>query len=124
MVPLLLAIRSRASILYSFPCLVSEAIGWDDDSLVGDEDLEPAHDLSHGNTPVVLPVADSLCGLDEDDIVVLLALDVDLDLGSVSAHVVECVASRGVALVVVVEQLVLTLFSSLLLVVFKDESES
>lgn len=56
-------------------------------SLVGNKDLEPAHDLRHRDAPVLLPVLHGLGGLDKDDIVVLLALVVDLDLGSVSAHV-------------------------------------
>lgn len=55
--------------------------------LVRDEDLEAADDLGEGHALVLLPVVDGLDAVGEDDKVVLVALVVDLDLGSVSAHV-------------------------------------
>lgn len=58
--------------------------------LVGDEDLEAADDLSEGHALVLLPVLDSLLAVGEDHEVVLSALEVDLDLGSVSAHIGGC----------------------------------
>ena len=54
---------------------------------MGDEDLEAVDDLSKGNAPVLLPVLNSLAALSEDNEVVAVALVVDSDLGSVSAHV-------------------------------------
>jgi hypothetical protein len=57
---------------------------------VGDEDLEAVDDLSKGNAPVLLPVLHSLSVLSEDNEVVAIALVVDSDLGSVSAHVDVC----------------------------------
>lgn len=54
---------------------------------MSDEDLEAADDLGEGHALVLLPVVDSLDAVGEDDEVVLVALVVDLDLGSVSAHV-------------------------------------
>ena len=57
------------------------------DLLVGDEDLEAVDDLSEGDAPVLLPVLNSLSALSEDNEVVAVALVVDSDLGSVSAHV-------------------------------------
>jgi len=57
------------------------------DILVGDEDLEAVDDLGKGNAPVLLPVLNSLSVLSEDNEVVVVALVVDSDLGSVSAHV-------------------------------------
>ena len=61
--------------------------GVERDLLVGDEDLEAVDDLSKGNAPVLLPVLNSLSVLGEDNEVVAVALVVDSDLGSVSAHV-------------------------------------
>ena len=61
--------------------------GVERDLLVGDEDLEAVDDLSKGNAPVLLPVLDGLTALSEDNEVVAVALVVDSDLGSVSAHV-------------------------------------
>jgi hypothetical protein len=58
--------------------------------VVGDEDLEAVDDLSKGNAPVLLPVLHSLSVLSEDNEVVAIALVVDSDLGSVSAHVDVC----------------------------------
>ena len=54
---------------------------------MGDEDLEAVNDLGKGNAPVLLPVLNSLAALSEDNEVVAVALVVDSDLGSVSAHV-------------------------------------
>lgn len=54
---------------------------------MGNEDLEAADDLGEGNALVLLPVLDGLLAVGEDHEVILLALEVDLDLGSVSAHV-------------------------------------
>ena len=67
---------------------------------MGDEDLEAVDDLSKGNAPVLLPVLNSLSVLGEDNEVVAVALVVDSDLGSVSAHI--DVFLRGCGLVVVV----------------------
>ena len=58
--------------------------------LVGDEDLEAVNDLGKRNAPVLLPVLNSLTALSEDNEVVAVALVVDSDLGSVSAHVDAC----------------------------------
>ena len=52
---------------------------------MGDEDLEAVHDLCKRNSLVLLPVFDGLCRLYKDDIVVVVALQVDLGLRSVSA---------------------------------------
>ena len=57
---------------------------------MGDEDLEAVDDLGKGNAPVLLPVLNSLSVLSEDNEVVTVALVVDSDLGSVSAHVDMC----------------------------------
>jgi len=51
---------------------------------VGDEDLEAIYDLGERDSLVTLPVANCLGALSEDDIVVLLALVVNLGLASVS----------------------------------------
>lgn len=59
--------------------------------LVGDEDLEAADDLGEGHALVLLPVLDGLLAVGEDHEVVLGALEVDLDLGGVSAHDGGCV---------------------------------
>jgi hypothetical protein len=58
--------------------------------LVGDEDLEAVNDLSKGDTLVLLPVLNGLSALSEDNEVVVVALVVDSDLGSVSAHLDMC----------------------------------
>jgi hypothetical protein len=58
--------------------------------LVGDEDLEAVDDLGKRDAPVLLPVLDSLSVLSKDNEVVAVALVVDSDLGSVSAHVDVC----------------------------------
>jgi hypothetical protein len=58
--------------------------------LVGDEDLEAVNDLSKGDTLVLLPVLNGLSALSEDNEVVVVALVVDSDLGSVSAHLGMC----------------------------------
>lgn len=60
------------------------------DLLVGDEDLEAVNDLGERNAPVLLPVLNGLSALSEDNEVVAVALVVDSDLGSVSAHVDVC----------------------------------
>ena len=57
---------------------------------MGNEDLEAVDDLSEGNAPVLLPVLNGLSALSEDNEVVTVALEVDSDLGSVSAHVDVC----------------------------------
>jgi len=54
--------------------------------LVRHEDLPAADDGCQGDGLVILPVADSLSRVDEDDEVVALALVVDLALGFVSAR--------------------------------------
>ena len=54
---------------------------------MGDKDLEAVDDLSERHALVLLPVLNSLCVLSEDNEVVAVALVVDSDLGSVSAHV-------------------------------------
>lgn len=46
---------------------------------MSDEDLEGANDIDHWNGSVRLPLVDDLCALNEDNEVVLLALEVDLD---------------------------------------------
>ena len=51
-----------------------------------DEDLPPTHHLRQWHTFVFLPVLDCILGLDHDHEVVLLALEVDLRLYSVAAH--------------------------------------
>jgi len=48
--------------------------------LVGDKDLESADNLCQWDGLVGLPALCSLCIVNEDDEVVLLALEVDLDL--------------------------------------------
>lgn len=53
---------------------------------MGDEDLEAVDDLSKRNAPILLPVLNGLAALSEDNEVVAVALEVDSDLGSVSAH--------------------------------------
>lgn len=63
---------------------------------MGDEDLEAVDDLGKGNAPVLLPVLDGLTALSEDNEVVVVALEVDSDLGSVSAHVDVCWRGSGV----------------------------
>ena len=63
---------------------------------MGDEDLEAVDDLGEGNAPVLLPVLDGLTALSEDNEVVIVALEVDSDLGSVSAHVDVCWRGSGV----------------------------
>jgi hypothetical protein len=68
---------------------------------VGDEDLEAVDDLSKRNAPVLLPVLNSLSVLSEDNEVVAVALVVDSDLGSVSAHVDVCWRGCGVGVGVV-----------------------
>ena len=62
---------------------------------MGDEDLEAVDDLGKGNAPVLLPVLNSLSVLGEDNEVVVVALVVDSDLGSVSAHVDVCWRGGG-----------------------------
>lgn len=49
------------------------------------KDLPAIDDLCEGHAGVLLPVLDGLGALDEDDEVVAVALEVDLDLLSVSA---------------------------------------
>lgn len=63
---------------------------------MGDEDLEAVNDLSKGDAPVLLPVLNSLSVLGEDNEVITVALVVDSDLGSVSAHVDVCWRGCGV----------------------------
>lgn len=48
--------------------------------LVGDKDLEGADNLCQWDGLVRLPVMSSLCIVNEDNEVLLLALEVDLDL--------------------------------------------
>ena len=48
--------------------------------LVRNEDLEGADDLGERDALVALPLLEGLCVVDEDDEVVLLALEVDLGL--------------------------------------------
>ena len=71
---------------------------------MGDKDLEAVNDLGKGNAPVLLPVLNSLATLSEDNEVVAVALVVDSNLGSVSAHVDVCgrgcLGGWGVVLVV------------------------
>jgi len=78
-------------------------------ALVGDENLEAIYDLSKRNRAVVLPLADCITALDNDNIVVLLALEVDLALGSVSTSHFElvrrCMRLEVVVIVVVWGQL-------------------
>ena len=69
---------------------------------MGDEDLEAVDDLGEGNAPVLLPVLNGLAALSEDNEVVVVALEVDSDLGSVSAHVDVCWSGSGWFVVVVV----------------------
>ena len=61
--------------------------GVERDLLVGDEDLEAVNDLGERDALVLLPVLNGLSALSEDNEVVVVALVVDSDLGSVSAHV-------------------------------------
>lgn len=63
---------------------------------MGDKDLEAVDDLGKRNAPVLLPVLDGLTALSEDNEVVVVALEVDSDLGSVSAHVDVCWRGSGV----------------------------
>jgi hypothetical protein len=58
--------------------------------LVGDEDLEAVNDLGKRDTLVLLPVLNGLSALGEDNEVVVVALVVNSDLGSVSAHLGMC----------------------------------
>ena len=69
---------------------------------MGDKDLEAVNDLGKGNAPVLLPVLNSLATLSEDNEVVAVALVVDSNLGSVSAHVDVCWSGSGWFVVVVV----------------------
>lgn len=54
---------------------------------MGDEDLEAVNDLSERDALVLLPLVDSCSALGEDNEVLVVGLEVDLGLGSVSAHV-------------------------------------
>lgn len=54
---------------------------------MGDEDLEAVDDLGEGNALVVLPALNSGGALSEDNEVLVVGLEVDLGLGSVSAHI-------------------------------------
>jgi hypothetical protein len=58
--------------------------------LVGDKDLEAVNDLGERDSLVLLPVLNGLSTLGEDNEVVVVALVVDSDLGSVSAHLGMC----------------------------------
>jgi hypothetical protein len=62
---------------------------------VGDEDLEAVNDLGKRDTLVLLPVLNGLSTLGEDNEVVAVALVVDSDLGSVSAHLGVCLGFVG-----------------------------
>lgn len=53
--------------------------------LVGDEDLERGNEVSKRDAPVAEPLLEVFGIVDEDDEVVLLALVVDLGLGSFAA---------------------------------------
>ena len=57
---------------------------------MSDEDLEAVDNLGKRDALVLLPVLDGLGVLCEDNEVVVVALVVDSDLGSVSAHIDEC----------------------------------
>lgn len=57
------------------------------DVLVGNEDLPAADDLSERNRLVGLPVTDCLGRVDKDNVVVVVALEVNLDLSGVSSHI-------------------------------------
>jgi hypothetical protein len=68
--------------------------------LVSDKDLEAVNDLSERDALVLLPVLNGLSALSEDDEVIAVALVVDSDLGSVSAHVDVCLEWFGIGEVV------------------------
>jgi hypothetical protein len=55
--------------------------------LVGNKDFPAVDDLSERDRLVGLPVTDGLSGLDKDNVVVVVSLEVDLDLGCVSSHI-------------------------------------
>jgi hypothetical protein len=55
--------------------------------LVGDKDLPAVDDLSERDRLVGLPVTDGLSRLDKDNVVVVVSLEVNLDLGGVSSHI-------------------------------------
>ena len=59
--------------------------------LVGDKDLPARDDLSQRDGAVLLPVLDGLSRVDKDDVVVVVALVVDLNLRCVSSHIDGCV---------------------------------
>jgi hypothetical protein len=54
---------------------------------VGNKDLPAVDDLGERDRLVGLPVTDGLGRLDKDNVVVVVSLEVDLDLGSVSSHI-------------------------------------
>jgi hypothetical protein len=54
---------------------------------VGNKDFPAVDDLSERDRLVGLPVTDGLSGLDKDNVVVVVSLEVDLDLGCVSSHI-------------------------------------
>ena len=63
---------------------------------MSDEDFETAHNLSKWDRPITLPLLHRLNVINVDDKILLLALVVDLTLGSVSTrHLknLECVRS-------------------------------
>ena len=51
------------------------------------EDLEPAYNLCKRHTLVLLPVLHGFFGVNEDHKVLVLALEMDLGLGSYAAHI-------------------------------------
>lgn len=62
---------------------------------MGDEDLEAVDDLCKRDAAVLPPVEDGLAALCKANEVVVVALVVDSDLGSVAAHVDGCLGWVG-----------------------------
>jgi hypothetical protein len=57
------------------------------DILVGNKDFPAVDDLSERDRLVGLPVTDGLGRVDKDNVVVVVSLEVNLDLGGVSSHI-------------------------------------
>lgn len=62
---------------------------------MGDKDLPAGDNLGQWHGAVLLPVLDGLSRIDKDDVVVVVALVVDLDLSCVSSHIDGCVYVGG-----------------------------
>lgn len=69
---------------------------------IGGEDGESLHNLSHWDALVVLPLLKLCCGLNKDNKVVALALEVNSGLHSLALHICGCVFGNWVSFVKVV----------------------